>query len=171
MIIVEGADNTGKTSLVNHLIERFKLEKVPRYHTLPPQDYKEWAEYSIGIMSRRDVSNLIADRFFISEFVYGPIMRHKIGIHFEDQLELIDAFRDLRPLIILCDPGDEAISKNFNDRQQYPELDDNLKVARGFRNVLRLPPFTYSRQIVYDYTVDPDYKNIDMLLKQHLLWR
>lgn len=165
MIIVEGADNTGKTGLVSHLVEEFHVKRVPRYHILPPQDYEEWAKWLLSVMNRSDVSTLIADRFFISEFVYGPIKRGKIGISFEDQLKLTDVFRGIRPIIILCDPGEDAIRKTFAEREQYPSLTENLQITHAFRNLLKLPPFNYCPQYVYDYTVDPYYENIDRCLR------
>jgi thymidylate kinase len=160
MIIVVGADNTGKTSLVEHLTEKFDFQKAPRYHTLPPKDYHEWAHHLLTVL-KGDTSNVIADRFLLDEFVYGPLKRQRIGLHFEDQLELTDAFRNVRPHIILCEVNSEVMAKTFAERDQYPSLDENIRIAHAFHFLLRLPPFSYCMQKIYDFTRDPNYRDID----------
>ena len=75
MIIVIGLDNTGKTTLVNHLSEKFNVPIAQRYHTLPPKDGEDWTSWLREQIESTD--EVIHDRFFFDELVYGPVLRKK----------------------------------------------------------------------------------------------
>lgn len=173
MIVVVGADNTGKTTLVQKLKESFKLYEIPRYHTLPPTDYADWFRWVKSVLSGRRVDTIV-DRFFIDEFVYGPIKRGKIGLEGQKLLELEVMFSEERPLIILCDTAQENIEKTFFERDQYPDLSEIAAIREKFKEVLLEPWLAQCPVITFDYTKDKNFRNVQGLVKLYLksrYWR
>jgi len=107
MIIVEGMDNTGKTTLVRKLTSMLPLKK----YKSPGPDIGE-AEQIEWVRDRLEDPDewVIFDRFpLISEPIYGGHIR---GYHnFEDPSKqyLYDMFKDKNPLIIYCRPPRDKI--------------------------------------------------------------
>ena len=124
ILIVEGVNNTGKSTLINF------LESSLGYHSINDDTNKEYShdKHAFGIHSKAvllaytnilmkcpDSFNVIFDRFHLSEFVYGMIERgyysswvfdiddqlFKMGaklLYMEDDLESVNerAGRDLK---------------------------------------------------------------------------
>jgi len=80
MIIVEGMDNTGKTTLVKNLAKEFKLEvrKTPQDVIMEPGRLLDWVDHELDQVEVLPSLPFLYDRFpLISEEVYGPILRGK----------------------------------------------------------------------------------------------
>ncbi|MCU7521962.1 MAG: hypothetical protein HF312_17235 [Ignavibacteria bacterium] len=140
MIIVTGADNTGKSTLVDHIADKFGIMKVDRYHTLPPVDYVDWYRWVKQVLDTRTHS--IIDRFFVDEFVYGPLKRGKISLPEPKLGQLKYMFYRHRPLIIVCETDLETIESTYEQREQYPNLDEIPLVMAKFREVMDSEPFS-----------------------------
>jgi hypothetical protein len=166
MIIVCGPDNTGKTHLVEHLSKTFNIPKVEKYHTLPPVDYSDWVVWAEKVLLNPNQS--IADRFYIEEFVYGPVMRGKIGMTAGHQRHLDKLFADRDPLIIHCDTCFRNISKNYDERVQYPEMNQIKRIQNKFYEVLDSSRFSLMTQLNFDYEFDPHYERIDKAIDTYL---
>lgn len=85
IIIIEGPDGTGKTSLARDLVlstgyyyEHFKKPNTPEEHTAQQEAYKYFATQS---------KNAIIDRCWYSEIVYGAEMRDQSSISFTQMWE------------------------------------------------------------------------------------
>lgn len=124
MIVVEGVDNTGKTTLAKFLAEQ--LGFVYMHNPGPPneQTQPEWVLFIED--SLLDVENRVYDRHpIISEAVYGPILRDK------DTLKgtgYIVRLVELNPIIIYCRPPASVIENTILDREQLEGVADNLGV-------------------------------------------
>lgn len=68
MIIIEGIDGVGKTTIAEEL-EKFGYT---RYHLT----YEEKSEDGYLNILKKDIDRLVLDRSFVSELVYGPILRN-----------------------------------------------------------------------------------------------
>lgn len=125
MIIIEGMDNTGKTSLLNKLADVFKVTKV-RLENAPTATESEFRNYLWFNLTRTDHNQCIYDRFLLSELVYGPILRNNVrldGWENEGALELL-AYK--RPLIIYCKRTREQILETFGEREQLNGVEENI---------------------------------------------
>lgn len=171
MIIVTGPDNCGKTSLVEHLKKRFLLEQVPRYHTMPPVDVADWVQWLKDTLTHPSVDNLIADRFYVEEFVYGPVIRGGVIIGQEDKEQIDKLLLLCQPLIIHCDTSWGNIEKTFGDRKQYPTSEQNKKVKERFGQVLDGYPFMFTYKYKFNYEIDPDYNRITHYVSAYLVAR
>lgn len=168
MIIVVGADNTGKTTLVKHLVEKFGIKELEPYHTKPPKDYVDWYRWLVKSLVIPISGAHIADRFFIDELVYGPIKRGSIGLSEPKLTQVKDLIEDVRPLIILVDTDIANIARTFEDREQYPNLDDIESIRGKFYLVLTQYPFSRCPQISFDYEVDSNYEQVDKDVENYL---
>lgn len=112
MIIVEGMDNSGKSTLCNQLSYSFKL---PVIHSPGPVDNPfPWV---IEQLSRENP--IIYDRFpLISEKVYGPILRNKDLFGGTEGAQLIYQLWKKYPLIIYCRPPTDEILSFKDGRAQ-----------------------------------------------------
>lgn len=107
MLIVEGPDGAGKTTLVTHLCDELGVEVRVRSSTSehgPVDDLWEWVKADMA----SDPHWGIYDRHpLISETIYGPILRGEVRLGGEDPNELVEMwhqFHALKPYIIYCLP-------------------------------------------------------------------
>lgn len=120
MIIVEGCDNTGKTTLVTKLAQDLRLISVNNRKR--PQSRQESEDYLHALLPLVKSHPTIFDRWQpISEPIYGPICRNTRILPF-DAMEaqhriLSDVVHRPGPLVIYCRPKDSTIL-NFGDREQ-----------------------------------------------------
>jgi energy-coupling factor transporter ATP-binding protein EcfA2 len=115
MIIVEGPDGSGKSTLVNNLARILRLpvaSKVVGSDTQPLVNLRDWTETNVG----KGFQPLIFDRHrLISEPIYGPAMRKRQDAEFYDLSWLSDMmwrFYQINPVIIYCLPDILTVREN-----------------------------------------------------------
>lgn len=118
MIIVEGPDGSGKTTLIQALAEGTGLPIAPRVvgkDTEAMIDLVEWTETNTA----QGYQNLLFDRHrLISEAIYGPILRDEPAPKFDNAAWLLAqrrALLDARPIFIFCLPPLAEVWKNVKD--------------------------------------------------------
>ena len=125
MIVVEGPDGSGKTGLVESIVDQFGAELIPRavnsgmdYTT----DLCVWTENSIN----RGNGLYVYDRHqLISHLMYGPTIRRQLYGYFQDPVWLkdrLEKFWKLEPIVIVCLPPLETVIANV-------KTDDTSKKA------------------------------------------
>lgn len=115
MLIVEGPDGAGKTTLVERICEEFGVEKRPRSSTSengPVDNLWDWVIQDMG----SNVNVGVYDRHpLISEMIYGPILRGEIRLGPNNLSELstmLRFFYGFNPLIIYCLPNIATVRVN-----------------------------------------------------------
>lgn len=89
MLIIEGIDGVGKTTLVEYL-QSFGMKK---YHfDYDAKNMDLLSKYMKVLLS--DNTELVLDRSFISEMVYGPVIRNKCKLSIEDYTKLLIAYKN-----------------------------------------------------------------------------
>lgn len=118
MVIVEGMDNTGKSTLVQLLAEEFKLCKVATY--CKPKSLEMIHDYDFWLnLSPQPV---IMDRHpAISDLIYGESLR---GMSYISEKESLAWAKD--HLIIYCRPDLDKIQETFDERPQMRGVKENL---------------------------------------------
>lgn len=118
MIIVEGPDGSGKSTLVDRLSRTLKLPvagKVVGSDTQPLLDIKKWTEDNVS----KGFQPVIFDRHrLISEPIYGPAMRRRQNGEFYDLTWLSDMmwrFYQAKPILIYCLPDILTVRMNVLD--------------------------------------------------------
>ena len=100
VIIIEGPDNTGKNTLINHVLDNNEIVKI--IHCSKPKQldnvlyhqfisFKKLAEEAIKDYSSNSDEVLIYNRYHIGEYVYGQLYRNENP---EQILEVIHLIED-----------------------------------------------------------------------------
>lgn len=115
MIIVEGPDGGGKSTLVKRLSAELSLPVAPKVvasDTTPVVDLRRWTEENVY----QGFQPVIFDRHrLISEPIYGPAMRRRQHGEFYDLTWLSDMmwhFYNAKPVIIYCMPDLLTVREN-----------------------------------------------------------
>jgi len=115
VIIVEGPDGSGKSTLVTTLAQKLRLPvagKVVGSDTQPLVNIRDWTEDNVA----RGFQPVIFDRHrLISEPIYGPAMRKRQDADFYDLTWLSNMmwqFYTAKPIIIYCLPDILTVREN-----------------------------------------------------------
>ena len=170
MIIVDGVDNTGKTTLAQELAEKYDLPL--RKSTGPQKDNPEIVKEFIYSTLERDLQDeVIYDRHaLITEKVYGPVLRGKNVLEeIEDSYYLLYMFKQTRPLIIYTVLPAEEIKATFEERDQlegvYENVDELYRRFNKLAGQLRSAGF---QVIKYNYKGDDKDKLMEVV-EEYLL--
>ena len=147
LIIIEGMDNTGKSTLISRLenvLTNSEHAVVKTIHlTKPPKDIPEeeietyMNEYYDDIISQLTNSHfytlydyIILDRGYLSEYVYGPLYRNRNELNITEknliyEKELIKHYKDNIILILLNSTSNKFLINNDDDNS-LSKIDENL---------------------------------------------
>lgn len=187
IVIVEGADASGKSRLVNHMKNKVN-GKCHIFHSnfdkyLPVSNYKRQHILITKFIkklfdSRYYTGNrmIILDRNYISDIIYGLAINcgskgsYKNKMKFLEKLlkKLIHLDTLVNITIVYCRP--EISSFGNNSREELPSVEEHKKVQKcydDFFNSLDFKDLIQNRlsnkisYIKYDYVKDSDYKEFD----------
>ena len=166
IIIVEGMDGTGKTTLIQQLAHHLDVKPKKFVKSSgPDEDYRlnliantisEIKELETASMERGPIKRLY-DRFpLISEAVYGPILRgHNCfgGLYHPLRRRLLA----LKTVIIYCRPDREVIQANVRQSPQMSGVLEHFKdlldaYDKFFLELTETPGNSYIT--IYNYTQD-----------------
>lgn len=173
MILVEGPDNSGKSTLINQLVKEFDLTLLDRPHG-PPKDINELEERIKALEPYYNKRNVIIDRHpLIGEAIYGPILRK------EDKLLKLKNLRDLKRtfwssdlFIIYCRPPMDKIMNMETHQVKDYDTPEHLKALK--RNVVSIID-AYDLKMwlcqahTYNYTKPDALKNLILTLRKEYL--
>lgn len=153
MLIVEGGDNVGKTTLVKQLIG---LD--PTLRLLKRERYKIGQGEDIGVSYMRALlpedgdrvrhAHSLADRLIASECIYGQLFRLGCRMTRAQHYVLDQLLVSYDAQIIWCDIPDEVIQESWAARDQL--YDRSLKIAAQYR--LAMPSLFSVPVYHYDWT-------------------
>jgi hypothetical protein len=158
MIVVEGSDGSGKSTLIADLATTFSLPIAPRVVSKTTEamvDLKEWTEHNVSM----GWQPIIFDRHrLISEPIYGSVLRKGFEPGFDD-VRWLHAMNTMfyqycRPLIIYCVPPYPIVRANLQGDQ------DNLAVVHKIRRIYSLYTAkaacdsVTAGAFIYDYTMN-----------------
>jgi len=152
MIIVEGMDNSGKSTLVRKLSKDLKLLAINNQQR--PQKARDIIDYLHMIMDASHRFPIVMDRLsVISEPIYGPIIR---GSHLLNTWQLHTLTYQLKarkPTIVYCrPPRDVVLGFRGEQMEGVVEHGDALLDAYDLSiSQLRLGGFSV---LNYDWTTD-----------------
>jgi thymidylate kinase len=152
-IIIEGVDCTGKTSLVNHLKEKYNIEvvKFSQPKGDPYQEYIDFAYYH--------KTPAILDRFYLGELAYGPVKRGKSGLNKVKMTNIEVALHMHNTFNIYCFTNEEEIKKRFKTRgESFLTEDEIAPILHEYSKALKDSLLVWNK---FNYLEDGEYKQID----------
>ena len=139
IIIIEGPDGSGKTTLAEKLS---KQTKYPIIHMSKPETAEELklmkGEY---LQTIRSGKNMIFDRCWYSEMVYGPIMREGSAISYQDMYELEEQLAKAGAIIIYATGPKAALWQRCTKRGEdyVTSRDDFNAICEDFDRLMSIP--------------------------------
>lgn len=160
MLIVEGPDGGGKTTLIRQMQERYGFEVAPRVVSKDTEamgDLKKWVEDNV----EKGFQDLIFDRHrLISEPIYAPIMGRSAVPGFDNVIwlwHMLDLFWRAKPIVVYClPPKSEVIGNVINDPDNQAVADKigSIYNAYAFRAALDSTRRDQGIIDIWDYTTD-----------------
>lgn len=157
MLIIEGSDCVGKTTLCNELLKRLNAAgcaMIPQHFGLLPKDWGYYADY-LPYMA----THTVMDRFIMSEVVYGHTLRGGSPLT-PEIYRLLDAhLRMLGAVTVVVVANDYwyrlQLKEKYGERRQVFDVDQVTRVNKGFMDLVYRddPVSTW----VLEYSVDFDY--------------
>ena len=156
IIIVEGIDGAGKTTLINKISNLLNVNN--QEYTVVHKTQPKLNGYEEYIKPLKDLKNiLVADRWHVSETIYGPIYRGKSLLddnmvnYFESLLNVIGAVK-----IVVAPPADIVFDRMKKRGEDFLQDEDFNKIYNEY--------LKYA--LKYDYIIANDDTNIQLLLEQ-----
>jgi hypothetical protein len=153
-VIIDGPDGGGKSSLARYLCDRYGY--AYHHESGPPTD-RSLGAYA-ALLSQEWVPTVF-DRHYLSEVVYGPLLRGGSCLSDEDVTAMRDTIDRVRATVIVCLPPRGVTLANSNRPGEY--LRDPAVRAEGYdrwvvlvQRLIHTPAFLPRSFRVYDYTVD-----------------
>lgn len=165
VLIIEGMDGSGKSSLVSRLAADCDIPIHTRASDSiagPVMNLWEWAENDVSTWPEQKFS--IYDRHpLVSEYIYGPVTRGRVDERFFDEQYVYNWFTN-NCVLIYCDPGWEEVYRNLikDPRNQMAGVLDNSKRLYLLYKAQMFQDMSQPGRVVlrWDYT-NPD--NYDLI--------
>jgi thymidylate kinase len=119
LLLIEGCDAAGKTTLKNELVSNYGfIESVPKSLPTDKTDLTMCAEnaYAINLCIEND-EDVVMDRSWLSEAIYSPLLRKMDGRFSVAQTRMLERMAyTAGVVIVLCDPGWNTVRDNWYHR-------------------------------------------------------
>jgi hypothetical protein len=157
MLIVEGPDGAGKSTLVERLskdLDMYVMPKVVDKDTNPMVNLVQWVHDDVTSGLKR----AMYDRHrLISEPIYGPVIRSRMEPGFDNPRWLREyqrKFRELEPFVIFCIPPIEAVLSNVDGDQDNIVVKEHIELIYWL--YFNLAAIWATPTAVWDYTLNED---------------
>ena len=163
-IIIEGMDNSGKTTLAAKLSSETHMPFKHSGGKAASQD--EILDRATNILL--DHRNYIYDRIpFISGRIYGSVLRGEDAFAIGYGKQLFDGFRMRNPLVIYCRPPSSFIL-DFGDREQMAGVIENSqKLLAKYDEFIEYLSDSGMPVFYYDFTKPEHYDILMEVVKEH----
>lgn len=134
LIICEGCDNTGKSTLAKKLVEEFNLDYI---HNSKPQTNDPFQEYSDMIDGIR--KDTVIDRAYLSEYVYSKLWRGGCVITTKqfEELDLQCQMKFEHVFLIHATAPLEVIKERcIAEKEELLKLDQVAQCAEWFKEIV-----------------------------------
>jgi thymidylate kinase len=160
ILILEGPDGAGKTTLAETLRQRFQnngmvhIVKHGPYTGVEPEHLCRIYFRAMSPALTFD-DTVIMDRSWISEPIYGEVYRNganRIDTPRKRMLERVALSRGA--VVVHCQPDFEVCAETFEKRPEEEYLDDISQLEQVYNEYEALPLITNLPTVHYDYTRD-----------------
>jgi hypothetical protein len=172
MIIVEGPDGTGKSTLIAKLSEDLDIPKHERAvrDRLGPSDLQgqslwQWAYHDVTTWPSQALA--IYDRHpLVSEYIYGPVIRGASAPGFnQPTAQGLRRKMEQQCLLVLCIPPHEVYIANLKLEEQMEGVDEHAVQLYGLYEALVSSWGGW--RVLYDFTEGEAYEHVKMSVRLH----
>lgn len=157
LIILEGADGSGKTSLANRIRKDIDTYCLFLRSNGPPHSLQQLAD-AIGLLQslkEHPRLSVITDRNpILSEYVYGPILRARCmhGLTLDQMAKWVKG-----SLLIYCRPNYQALAAGMREAAQLAGVHANHRdIVRAYDEMMGQLEQRGAEVKRYDYTGPPN---------------
>ena len=159
MILLEGPDGSGKTTLARNLASNLRIEIAPRVVSKEAKaltDLVQWVNQNL----REGPQAKIFDRHrLMSEFIYGNALRTRPEPGFTDFPNVLNwqtkLWQEIDPLVVFCLPPLDIVMGNVVEDEDNQVVWEKIPVI--YSAYLQLASMSYlyqpDRVLFYDYTM------------------
>lgn len=169
MIILEGPDNSGKSTLGAGLksLLGWKFEHGKRFHVYDISDHGRGEAVYREALVQLTPRPIILDRCYaIGENIYGPIVRGHNNLNHR-ALDILRTLANSQSLIIYCRPPIENIVGTT--KEEMPGVKENLEaITKTYDRVMDVLEKSGAFVIRYDYTKHGSFGDVVDQCKSHV---
>jgi thymidylate kinase len=166
LVIVEGPDGAGKTTLINKLVGRVRWNEVHHHGAYLKQTSiaRHYMRSAYRGLTKRNVM-VVMDRSWLAEPVYGSVMRrgeNRVAPWQRRMLERVAM--GAGAVVVLCRPALETCRRSWAARleREYPQKIEELMAIHA--EYAALAKVDWAPVITYDYEADDERATMDMIL-------
>ena len=155
LVIIEGPDGGGKTTLLKTLRERLSKQAFFIQSNSKIKTTEELVAYSKFLVEAPDELTIITDRYpFFSEAVYGPLLRQKdLSMASIDSGEASKIGVRDNSLVIYCRPPWPTLKRNLENEPQRKGVKEKiLFITKKYDTIIEEVKFGGVPVIQYDYS-------------------
>lgn len=157
MIIVEGPDGAGKSTLIDSLRGLLRLplgvRSSSRDRLWETTVADSWQAVAEDVNPRSEP--YLWDRFFWSEMIYSQIMQRKCAFTVSEAVRLRDVLESIDALLILCMPRLEVVRRNVVSTEQHAWVNETTidEIYNRYAELVNPQhPFSLENMVIHDYT-------------------
>lgn len=158
MIVVEGCDGTGKSTLVDELRKDLNLSVGLRGVTDRDKLFEVTRQDTYTALAHAVSGNkepIIWDRLFFSEPIYSRVMKRECQFKLSERSYVQSVLHALRCPVIFCWVPLETVEENLTGTHQMEGVNDNVPFIHGaYESIAK----SFEGATVYDYRVEGAYK-------------
>lgn len=141
IIIIEGPDGSGKSTLAQQISKQTGYKIIHR--TQPKSEEEKAIMMGEYLQTIRSGKNMIFDRCWYSEMVYGPVIRDTSVISYPRMYELERQLAKAGAMIIYCTDTKAALWSRCQERGEDYITDRNTfdQICNGFDELMSVPHY------------------------------
>lgn len=169
MIVVEGCDGTGKSTLVNQLVSQLGIQVGQRGTADRDKLYEVTRQDTYNALAhavRGKDSPLIWDRLFFSEPIYSRVMKRECEFDLGERKFIQSVLHALRCPVIFCWVPLDTVEENLEGTHQMEGVNENVPFIHGaYESIAK----SFEGATIYDYRVEGAYQALlDQTIRPYL---
>lgn len=165
MIVIEGPDGCGKSTLCQQLKADYIIDVVLPSPRLAAQGNAERMKYETDrYLKLHSGNNRVAvDRFLFSEMAYGPVIRQGSKFTFSEYLSIVTKLMEGYNVIVFCLPNDHK----FKAEESQFLIDKMPEIRKRYEDMYSDLKNLYTGIVVFNWQDPKSYDNLKRIIKTH----
>jgi len=153
LIIFEGCDGSGKSTLIEKLTSVVPNNYLVNHNGVYESREIAFATYNAQLNTHSD-SQLLLDRSYISELIYGSIIRGEDNSKIKKEVSKLEDRIKLyfKPLIVFCNPPLETVLNVWEGRTVEEYVKRKEKITQIYNEYQLIDKYTSLPIVEFDYT-------------------